>query len=273
MQAARFKPLFWTQFLGAFNDNLYKNALVVLLTFQAMRLTTLSPGVLVNLAAGLFILPFFLFSATSGQLADKFEKSRLIRITKILEIGVMGVGAAAFALESLALMLGALFLMGTQAAIFGPVKYAILPVHLREEELVGGNALVESGTFVAILLGTIAGGVTIALSAGTLWVSAATLAVAVLGYLTSRGVPAAPAADPGLKINWNPLTETWRSIRFTRDNRTVFLAILGISWFWFYGALFLSEAVTSWMILCGAVIVLGTALSTGLLRLPVARNA
>jgi len=241
MGERRFLPFFLTQFLGAFNDNLYKNALVVLLAFQAMRFTTLSPGVLVNLAAGLFILPFFLFSATSGQLADKFEKSRLIRITKIMEIGVMSVGAAAFALESLALMLGALFLMGTQSAIFGPVKYAILPVHLREEELVGGNALVESGTFVAILLGTIAGGVTIALPAGASWVSVATLAVAVLGYVTSRRVPAARAADPGLKINWNPLTETWRNIRFTRGNRTVFLSILGISWFWFYGALFLSQ--------------------------------
>jgi len=241
MRERRFLPFFLTQFLGAFNDNLYKNALVVLLTFQAARFTTLSPGVLVNLAAGLFILPFFLFSATSGQLADKFEKSRLIRVTKIIEIVVMGLGTAAFALESLALMLGALFLMGTQAAIFGPVKYAILPVHLREEELVGGNALVESGTFVAILLGTIAGGVTIALPGGATWVSLATLAVAVLGYLTSRGVPVAPAADPRLRINWNPLTETWRNMSFTRGNRTVFLSILGISWFWFYGALFLSQ--------------------------------
>ena len=241
MGERRFLPFFLTQFLGAFNDNVYKNALVVLITFQAARYTTLAPGVLVNLAAGIFILPFFLFSATSGQLADKYEKSRLIRITKIMEIGVMGLGTLAFALDSLVLMFAALFLMGTQSSIFGPVKYAILPVHLREDELVGGNALVESGTFVAILVGTIAGGVTIALPGGPLWVSVAVLTVAVLGYLASRGIPAAAAADPGLKINWNPLTETWRNIGFTRGNRTVFLSILGISWFWFYGALFLSQ--------------------------------
>ena len=237
----RFLPFFLTQFLGAFNDNFYKNALVVLMTFQASRFTTLSPGVLVNLAAGLFILPFFLFSATSGQLADKYEKSRLIRFTKLLEIAIMALATGAFALESLALMLATLFLMGTQSAIFGPVKYAILPVHLREEELVGGNALVESGTFVSILLGTIAGGLVIALPGGAGWVSAGAVAVAVLGYLTSRGIPPAPPADPGLKIDWNPLTETWRNIGETRENRTVFLSILGISWFWFYGALFLSQ--------------------------------
>ena len=237
----RFLPFFLTQFLGAFNDNFYKNALVVLMTFQAARFTTLAPGVLVNLAAGLFILPFFLFSATSGQLADKYEKSRLIRFTKLLEIAIMALASAAFALESLALMLATLFLMGTQSAIFGPVKYAILPVHLREEELVGGNALVESGTFVSILVGTIAGGLVIALPGGAGWVSAGAIAIAVLGYLASRSIPVAPAADPGLKIDWNPLTETWRNIGETRENRTVFLSILGISWFWFYGALFLSQ--------------------------------
>lgn len=237
----RFLPFFLTQFLGAFNDNVYKNALVVLITFQAARYTELSPGVLVNLAAGLFILPFFLFSATAGQLADKYEKSRLIRLTKIMEIAVMGLGTLAFALDSLALMFAALFLMGTQSSIFGPVKYAILPVHLREDELVGGNALVESGTFVAILVGTIAGGVTIALPGGAQWVSVATLTIAAAGYLASRGVPRTPIAAPQLRINWNPLTETWRNIAFTRGNRTVFLSILGISWFWFYGALFLSQ--------------------------------
>ncbi|MCB1957207.1 MAG: MFS transporter [Rhodocyclaceae bacterium] len=237
----RFLPFFLTQFLGAFNDNLYKNALVVLITFQAARFTSLSPGVLVNLAAGIFILPFFLFSATAGQLADKFEKSRLIRITKLMEVGIMGLAAAAFALESLALMFATLFLMGTQSSLFGPVKYAILPVHLREDELVGGNALVESGTFVSILLGTIAGGVMIGLDGGPLWVSVAALTVAILGYLASRRIPAAAIADPALRINWNPLTETWRNIGFTRGNRTVFLSILGISWFWFYGALFLSQ--------------------------------
>ena len=241
MKERRFLPFFVTQFLGAFNDNVYKNALVVLITFEAARYTTIAPGVLVNLAAGLFILPFFLFSATSGQLADKFDKSRLIRLTKLFEIAVMGLAVVAFALDSLALMLATLFLMGAQSSLFGPVKYALLPVHLREDELVGGNALVGSGTFVAILLGTIAGGVMIALPDGARWVSAAVVAIAVLGYLASRGIPPAAAGDPRLSINWNPLTETVRNLRFVRENRDVFVGVLGISWFWFYGALFLAQ--------------------------------
>ena len=237
----RFLPFFLTQFLGAFNDNLYKNALVVLITFQAARYTAMSPDVLVNLAAGIFILPFFLFSATAGQLADKYEKSHLMRGIKLLEIFIMALAATAFALDSLALMLATLFLMGTQSSLFGPVKYAILPQHLDETELVGGNGLVESGTFVAILIGTIAGGVIIALPGGTRWVSVAVLIVACAGYLASRGIPHAAAADAALRINWNPLSQTLRTLGFARANRTVFLSILGISWFWFYGALLLSQ--------------------------------
>jgi 1-acyl-sn-glycerol-3-phosphate acyltransferase len=241
LEERRFLPFFITQFLGAFNDNFYKNALVVLITFQAANMTSLSPGVLVNLAAGVFILPFFLFSATAGQLADKSEKSRLIRFTKLLEIVIMLLAAVGFALMSLPLMLVALFLMGTQSALFGPVKYAILPQQLAEEELIGGNALVETGTFVSILVGTIAGGLLIAVPNGPAWLSAGVIAVALLGYLASCAIPPAAAVDPGLKINWNPLTETWRIVRFTHGNRTVFLSILGVSWFWFYGALFLSQ--------------------------------
>ena len=241
LKTRRFAPFFVTQFLGAFNDNLYKNALVVLLTFQATRYTTLSPGILVNLCAGLFILPFFLFSATAGQIADKYEKSRLIRLTKLLEIAIALLACVAFAQDSLTLMLAALFLLGAQSALFGPVKYAILPQHLHESELIGGNALVESGTFVAILIGTLAGGLAIALPAGESWISAATVLVALAGYATSRSIPTAPAASPGLRINWNPLSETWRNLQHIRDNRTVFLSILGNSWFWFYGALFLSQ--------------------------------
>lgn len=241
LRERRFLPFFVTQFLGAFNDNLYKNALVVLVTFHAARYTTVSPGVLVNLAAGIFILPFFLFSATAGQLADKFEKSRLIRLTKLAEIVIMGVAAVAFALDSLALMLATLFLMGAQSTLFGPVKYALLPVHLREDELVGGNALVGAGTFVAILTGTIAGGVTVASAAGTSAVAVAVVAVAVLGYLASRGIPTAPPVAPGLALNWNPLTATWRTLRFAGENRSVLVGVVGISWFWFYGALFLSQ--------------------------------
>ncbi|MDO9596431.1 MAG: MFS transporter [Azoarcus sp.] len=241
MRLRRFLPFFLTQFLGAFNDNVYKNALVVLLTFQATRYTTMSPGVLVNLCAGIFILPFFLFSATAGQIADKYEKSRLIRFTKLLEVVIMLLATAAFALQSLALMLICLFLMGGQSSLFGPVKYAILPQHLREDELVGGNAIVEAGTFLAILIGTLTGGLLISLEHGIGWVSATVVVLALLGYFSSRGIPVAAAAAPTLRINWNPITETWRNFNFTRRNRTVFLSILGVSWFWFYGAVFLSQ--------------------------------
>src|SRR5262249_26484593 len=184
----------------------------------------------------------FLFSATAGQLADKYEKSRIIRLVKLFEIGIMIVGAIGFVTQHLALLLLALFGMGAHSTMFGPVKYAILPQQLKPEELVGGNGLIEMGTFVAILLGTILGGVLIAVrSGGVVWVSVTTIVIAVLGYLASRQVPLSPAPSPELRINWNPVTETWRNLGFLRGNRTVFLSILGISWFWFYGATFLSQ--------------------------------
>ena len=241
LNTRRFAPFFGTQFLGAFNDNLFKNALVVLLTFQATSWTTLTPEVLTNLAAGIFILPFFLFSATAGQLADKYDKARLARLTKLLEIVIMGVAVLGFVVHSLAVLLAALFLLGLQSALFGPVKYAILPQHLREDELVGGNALVESGTFVAILVGTLAGGLLAAVDGATTWIALAGLVVAVLGYLCSRSIPVAPAPVPELVVGLNPFTETWRNVGFARQNRTVFLSILGISWFWLYGAMFLAQ--------------------------------
>ncbi len=241
LKEKRFAPLFGTQFLGAFNDNLYKNALVVLLTFQAVQWTTIPVELLGNLAAGLFILPFFLFSATAGQLADKYDKAGLARLAKVLEIVIMAVAAAGFWLHSLTWLLAALFLLGLQSTLFGPVKYAILPQHLPEDELVGGNALIEAGTFVAILIGTLAGGLLAGAVAQPMWIAVGGLVVAVLGYFYSRGIPAAPAPVPDLAVNWNPLTETWRSIKFASGNRTVFLSILGISWFWLYGALFLAQ--------------------------------
>ncbi|MCB1962285.1 MAG: MFS transporter [Rhodocyclaceae bacterium] len=241
LRQRRFLPFFLTQFLGAFNDNLYKNALVVLITFEAARYTALSSGVLVNLAAGLFILPFFLFSATAGQLADKFDKGTLMRRIKALEIGIMALAAVAFALDSLGWMLVTLFLMGAQSALFGPAKYAILPQHLAADELVGGNALVEAGTFVAILVGTIAGGVAMALPGGPRWVAVATLAVALAGYLASRRIPPAPPPDASLRINFNPFTEIAATLRVVRAEPAVWRAVLAISWFWFYGALFLSQ--------------------------------
>ena len=237
----RFAPFFWTQFLGAFNDNLYKNALVVMLTFRAAQWTTLTPETLANLAAGLFILPFFLFSATAGQLADKYDKARLARLAKLLEIVVMGLGALGFYLHSLPVLLAVLFLMGLQSALFGPVKYAILPQHLAEQELVGGNALVESGTFVSILGGTLAGGLLAGSGWNPSWIAFAAILVALAGYAASRGIPAAPPPSPDLRVNLNPLTQTWHSMAFARENRSVFLAIVGISWFWLYGALLLAQ--------------------------------
>lgn len=241
LKSRRFAPFFGTQFLGAFNDNLFKNALIVLLTFQATNWTALAPEVLSNLAAGVFILPFFLFSATAGQLADKYDKAKLARLVKVLEMVIMGVAALGFSLHSLPVLFVALFLLGLHSTLFGPVKYAILPQHLREDELVGGNALVEAGTFVAILIGTLAGGLLAGAGGDPVWVAWAGLLVAVAGYLASRGIPTAPAPAPALVVSLNPLSETWRNIGFARQNRTVFLSILGISWFWLYGALFLAQ--------------------------------
>src|SRR5574343_1519223 len=241
LKTKRFAPFFTTQFLGAFNDNLFKNALVVLLTFQASQWTTLQPELLANLAAGIFILPFFIFSATAGQLADKYDKALLARLVKVLEMAIMGIAAAGFFLTSLPVLMAALFLLGCHSTLFGPVKYAILPQHLREDELVGGNALIEAGTFVAILIGTLAGGLLAGSVEHPAWIAVGGFVVALAGYVTSRGIPAAPPPAPDLQINLNPLSETWRNIAFARENRTVFLSILGISWFWLYGALFLAQ--------------------------------
>jgi len=241
----RFVPFFLTQFLGAFNDNVFKNAIIILITFEAVRLSGVSAPVLVNLAAGLFVLPFFLFSATAGQLADKYDKAVLMRGIKALEIVIMLVAAWGFIRRDPLVLLGALLLMGLHSTFFGPVKYSILPQVLKEHEIVGGNALVESGSFLAILLGTILGGLLVDRPSGPdLLVPLATIAIAVAGYLASRLIPRVAPADPGLKLNWNPVSETWRNLRFAHGNRTVFLSLLGISWFWFFGALFLSQVPT-----------------------------
>jgi len=241
LKTRRFAPFFVTQFLGAFNDNLYKNALIVLLTFHAASWTTLEPELLTNLAAGIFILPFFLFSATAGQLADKFDKAKMARLVKVLEMLIMAVAGVGFFLQSLEVLLGALFLLGVHSTLFGPVKYAILPQHLREDELVGGNALIESGTFVAILIGTLAGGLLAGAGGHPGWGAMAGFAVAAAGFVASWSIPAAPAPAPELKVNLNLFSETWNNIGFARRERVVFLAILGISWFWLYGALFLAQ--------------------------------
>lgn len=238
LKTKRFAPLFVTQFLGAFNDNVFKNALVLIIAYQAVR--NGSPDVLINAAAGLFILPFFLFSAIAGQLADKLEKSRLIRRVKLLEVLIMTGAASAVYFGSIYGLLGLLFLMGTQSAFFGPVKYSILPQQLKPDELVGGNALVEMGTFVAILLGTIGGGLLIQYS-GALGIGMVLVAIAALGWLASRLIPEAPSPSPGLNLSLNPFSQTWRTLRSAASDRSVFMAMLAISWFWFLGAAYLTQ--------------------------------
>jgi 1-acyl-sn-glycerol-3-phosphate acyltransferase len=232
-----FAPFFWTQFLGAFNDNMFKNALVIVLAFSAANES--ESGLLVNLASGLFILPFFLFSPLSGQLADKYEKSKLIRLIKLAEIAIMVLAAAGFYTESNFFLLAVLFLMGTHSTFFGPIKYSILPQHLREDQLMEGTGLVEMGTFVAILLGTIAGGVLVECGRGIL--CGALLATALVGWMTSRTVPEAAPGNPKLQIERNPFRQFGILFRIGRSQHSVWLSILGISWYWFFGATFLAQ--------------------------------
>ncbi|MGD2128651.1 MAG: MFS transporter [Lysobacterales bacterium] len=238
----RFMPFFMVQGLGALNDNIFKNALAALLVFQASNLAGLNTDQLVNLSALVFILPFFLFSALFGQFADKYEKSLQVRRVKLFEVVIMLLATLGFWLGNVPLLLFVLFLLGFQSTVFGPVKYGILPQILRREELVGGNALIEMGTFVAILLGTIAGPQLAGIEAPwPYWVSASGLAVAVAGWLFSLRVPRAEAAAPDLEINWNIFSETVRNLKFLNENSVVLNSVLGISWFWFFGATFLVQ--------------------------------
>ncbi len=237
----RFAPFFWTQALGAFNDNAFRNALIMLVAFQ-MGLDDHAVSLYTNLAPALFIIPYFLFSATAGQLAEKYEKSRIIRYVKLFEIGAMALAAFGFYTHHTLLLLVVLFLMGLHSATFGPIKYAILPQALKPGELVGGNGLIETGTQLAMLIGMIVGSALMQVAGlGTLLAGGVTIAVAVAGYLCSRAIPAAPATAPELKFNWNPLSETVRVLRLTRQDRAVFNAILGISWFWFFGTVLIAQ--------------------------------
>lgn len=240
LRERRFAPFFLAQALGAFNDNLLKNVLILAATYQTARYSRLDPKLLVNLAGGLFILPFVLFSGVAGQLADRFDKTRVLRVVKAAEILIMALAALGFAGHSLSLLLASLFLMGVHSTFFAPAKYGLLPQILKPTELVGGNALVEMGTFVAILLGTTGAGV-LAGRDSTALVGAALCAVAVIGLLASLLIPRVPAAAPGLTIDWNPWTSTWSNISAARESRPVFLSLLGLSWFWFYGALVLTQ--------------------------------
>jgi 1-acyl-sn-glycerol-3-phosphate acyltransferase len=239
LSSLRFRPFFLTQLLGAFNDNLYKNGLTIFIAFQAANISKDESNLKVNIAAGLFILPFFLFSPIAGQLADKFEKSKLIRRIKQLEILIMLLGAFAFYIKSADLLIGILFLMGTQSALFGPVKYSLLPQALKPEELVGGNAMVESGTFIAILLGLIAG--VFLIEIGTTELGIAVVLVACCGYWTSRSIPTLAAAAPELRISFNIFQQTRSIMRDARENQTVFYSVMGISWFWFIGITYMTQ--------------------------------
>jgi len=237
----RFLPFFITQFLGAFNDNVFKNALIILIAFQGAQFSSIDTNTLTNLSAGLFILPFFLLSATAGQLIDKTDKSLSMQRIKMLEIVIMLCAAWAFSAGELYMLIALLFLMGAQSTLFGPAKYSYIPQHLDDNELIAGNALVQMGTFVAILIGTMVGGLLIAHEDGRVLVSCVLVVLAVLGYVSSLVIPSTPSPCPDLKINWNIFTETWRNIAFIHKNRTVFLSVLGISWFWFLGATYLVQ--------------------------------
>jgi len=233
----RFAPFFATQFLGAFNDNVFRNGLIIAVTFQGTSVFGLNASQLANIAGAVFILPFFLLSATSGQFADKVEKSRLMRVVKLIEICLMAIAAIALVNRAYEVLFLVLFLMGCQSTLFGPVKYAYLPQKLDSSELIGGNALVESGTYLAIILGLIAGGALVAFDTGDRHLLAGALvAIAIAGYLSSRQIPHTPAVDPDLRVNWNAWQETWHIVGFARADRGVFLSIIGISWFWFFGS-------------------------------------
>lgn len=237
----RFAPFFWTQFLGAGNDNLFKFAFTVMVTYQ-VQVSWLPPAMAGLVIGALFIFPFLLFSATSGQLTDKYDKTKMIRFVKWFEVGVMLLAGYGFLQANVPVLLACVFLMGLHSTLFGPVKFAYLPQHLNERELTGGNGMVEMGTFVAILLGNVAGGLLIAIpQVGAHYIAWACVGVALLGRLFAQGVPATPSTDPELKINWNPFTETWRNLKLANENVAVFRSLLGISWMWFFGAVFLSQ--------------------------------
>ncbi|QTD45118.1 MFS transporter [Ottowia testudinis] len=241
LKQRRFAPFFWTQFAGAANDNLFKFAFTVMVTYQ-LSVGWLPPA-MAGLAIGaLFILPFLLFSATSGQLTDKYDKTLMIRLVKDLEIAIMLLAAWAFIAANVPVLLGCVFLMGLHSTLFGPVKFAYLPQVLNERELTGGNGMVEMGTFVAILLGNVVGGLLVAMPrVGHASVAIACVVLALAGRAVAQFVPRAPATDPGLVINWNPVTETWRNLKLAHEQIAVFRSLLGISWMWFFGAVFLGN--------------------------------
>lgn len=242
LSTRRFLPMFITQFFGALNDNVYKQALLLVITYGWINQQAADVSTLNNLAALLFILPYFIFSATAGQIADKFERSQLIRGIKILEIVIMLIGSAGFLLGNLWLLLLALFMMGTHSTFFGPIKYAILPEILKPNELMSGNALFQSGTSIAILIGMILGGAVISFSQGNLiWISLTVVIIAVLGYLSSRFILKQPVSSPDLKIDWNFFRTSFQTLKYAKSLPLIFMILLGNSWYWFYGATYLTQ--------------------------------
>ena len=242
LSTRRFLPMFITQFFGALNDNVYKQALLLVITYGWINQQATDVSTLNNLAALLFILPYFIFSATAGQIADKFERSQLIRGIKVLEIVIMLIGSAGFLLGNLWLLLLALFMMGTHSTFFGPIKYAILPEILKPNELRSGNALFQSGTSLAILIGMILGGAVISVSQGNLiWISLTVVIIAVLGYLSSRFILKQQVSSPDLKIDWNFFRTSFQTLKYAKSLPLIFMILLGNSWYWFYGATYLTQ--------------------------------
>ena len=235
-----FFAFFVTQLLSALNDNFLKNAVVIWISATQAQMFGLSPDVMISLCSGVFILPFFLFSATAGQLADRHEKPKLIRIIKLAEIAIMAVAAVGLTRGDLLLLLVSVFLLGVHSAFLGPLKYGILPQLVGPDDLVAGNALVEMGTFLAILAGTIGGGVLVLMHEGASTVAIAAMSLAIVGYLSSRRLPALPPVAPDLTVQWNVVAPTVEILRIARKTRAVWLSLLGISWFWFFGAAFLT---------------------------------
>jgi predicted MFS family arabinose efflux permease len=245
LRSRRFAPLFIVQFLGAFNDNVFRFGLIIFISFSLAESTGIEPGTLVVFSGGIFILPFFLFSALAGQIADKFEKSAIIKRVKFAEIFIMIFAAVAFWMENLTLLFGVLFLMGSQSAFFGPLKYAILPQHLEHRELTGGNGLIQMGTYTAILLGAVVGGMLAAVTeVGTAAVAACIVLLAVCGWLVAQWIPNAAPSEAKLKLEWNLAAATWRLLKLAASNRSTLVLVLTISWFWFMGATFLSLVPT-----------------------------
>lgn len=239
LKRQRFLPYFLTQFFGAFNDNVLRQALILFITTSAV--SSFSPNLLNNIALALFILPFFLFSGLAGQFADKFDKAKLVFWVKLAELVLMLLAAIGFYYQSLWGLMAVLFAMGFQSTCFGPIKYSIMPQHLSRQEQVAGNALVQQGTYVAILLGSVMGVLLNASFAAPWWGSTALIIVALSGLASSYFVPAAPSQVPDLKINWNPISETIKVMKYAKRKKAVWIAVLSVSWFWFLGAAYTTQ--------------------------------